>query len=65
MAADEGWSSLSEGHLRVISAVGICRIIVALTKCDLADPLQMDCAEEEILDRFLSVCNTCCRISVG
>lgn len=66
VAADEGWSSLSEEHLRVISAVGIRRIIVALTKCDLADPLQLDGVEEEILERFLSVCNMLpdiCRVS--
>lgn len=57
VSADEGWSSLSEEHLRVISAMGVKRILVAITKCDLVDSCQLDSVEEEILEHFLCTCD--------
>lgn len=57
VAADEGWSPLSEEHLRVIAALGIRHIMVAINKCDLADDSRLAEVEEEILERFLTHCD--------
>jgi selenocysteine-specific elongation factor len=38
VAADEGWMPQSAEHLAVIDAIGIRRGLLAVTKCDLADP---------------------------
>src|SRR5213595_3622014 len=35
MAADDGWMPQTEEHLQILTYLGIQRIIVALTKCDL------------------------------
>lgn len=56
VAADEGWSPLSQEHLRVISALGIRQIVVAINKCDLADEARIGQVEEDILERFLTEC---------
>lgn len=53
VAADEGWASLSEEHLRVIAAMGVKNCIVVLTKCDLVDEKRQDDIEEDVLERFL------------
>lgn len=53
VAADEGWASLSEEHLRVIAAMGLKNCIVVLTKCDLADQKRQDDVEEDVLEHFL------------
>lgn len=57
VAADEGWSPLSEEHLRVISALGIRNILVAINKCDLVDEDRLVQVEEEILEQFLCQCD--------
>src|SRR5215469_9774564 len=38
VAADEGWMPQSAEHLAVVSALGIKRGVLAVTKSDLADP---------------------------
>jgi selenocysteine-specific elongation factor len=38
VAADEGWMPQSAEHLAVVSALGIKRALLAVTKSDLADP---------------------------
>ncbi|WP_439827100.1 selenocysteine-specific translation elongation factor [Aeromonas enteropelogenes] len=57
VAADEGWSPLSQEHLRVIGALGLRHIVVAVTKCDLVDDTRMGQVEEEILEHFLAECD--------
>ncbi|EGI25790.1 selenocysteine-specific translation elongation factor [Escherichia coli TA206] len=57
VAADEGWAPLSQEHLRVISALGIRNILVAINKCDLVDDNRLRQVDEEILEQFLSQCD--------
>ncbi|MFD0560072.1 selenocysteine-specific elongation factor [Stackebrandtia endophytica] len=38
VAADEGWQPQSQEHLAAVDAFGIRRMVVAVTKSDLADP---------------------------
>lgn len=57
VAADEGWSPLSQEHLRVISALGLRQIVVAINKCDLVDEARITEVEEEILEHFLCECD--------
>jgi len=52
IAADDGWMPQTENHLRVLSAMGIRKIIITVTKADLADSARIqevrDFAEEWI-----------------
>lgn len=57
VAADEGWATLSQEHLRVINALGIRQILVAMNKCDLVDVDRLDQVEEDILEHFISECD--------
>src|SRR5580692_10381293 len=38
VAADGGWMPQSAEHLAVLTALGISRVLLAVTRCDLADP---------------------------
>lgn len=38
ISASEGWAAQSEQHLRALVAAGLTSGVVAVTKCDLADP---------------------------
>src|SRR6266581_4243606 len=38
VAADEGWRAQSEEHLAAVDALGIKHGLLAVTRCDLADP---------------------------
>ncbi|MGL4666654.1 MAG: selenocysteine-specific translation elongation factor [Saezia sp.] len=58
IAADAGWATLSEEHLRVIAAMGIRQYIIVLTKCDLVDEKRLHEVEEEALERFLTMTDT-------
>jgi selenocysteine-specific elongation factor len=42
IAADDGWMYQSENHLRVLHAMGIKKIIVVITKIDIADKFRVD-----------------------
>ena len=46
VAADDGWMPQTEEHLQILIYLGVRRIVVALTKIDLAD--SADAAEENI-----------------
>ncbi|MEO6712149.1 MAG: SelB C-terminal domain-containing protein [Mycobacteriales bacterium] len=46
VAADEGWSRQSAEHLAALDALGVAHGVLAITRCDLADPLA---AQEESL----------------
>ncbi len=37
VAADEGWSAQTEEHVAAVRALGVSRVAVVVTKCDLAD----------------------------
>ena len=39
VAANEGWMPQTEEHLQIVSYLGVKRLVVALTKIDLADPI--------------------------
>ena len=55
VAADEGWAALSEEHLRVIAAMGLERVIIVLTKCDLVDKERLEQVENDVLERFIAL----------
>lgn len=55
VAADEGWSALSEEHLRVIAALGVKQMLVVLNKCDLVDTERQNEVEETVLEHFLAL----------
>ncbi|MGL4858841.1 MAG: selenocysteine-specific translation elongation factor, partial [Enterobacteriaceae bacterium] len=57
VAADEGWAPLTQEHLRVVTALGLDQIVVAISKCDLADEQQIQRVEEQILEQFLQQCD--------
>jgi selenocysteine-specific elongation factor len=38
VAADEGWQRQSSEHLAAVNALGLSRGLIAVTRCDLADP---------------------------
>ncbi len=38
VAADDGWMRQSQDHARVLAALGVRRLALAVTKCDLAPP---------------------------
>ncbi len=40
VAADEGWRAQSEEHLAAIDALGVRHGLLAVTRCDLADPAE-------------------------
>ena len=46
VAADDGWMPQTEEHLQILIYLGVPRIVVALTKCDLAK--DVEAAEEEV-----------------
>ncbi|GAA1869234.1 selenocysteine-specific translation elongation factor [Actinomadura bangladeshensis] len=49
VAADQGWQRQSEEHLAVLDALGVRHGLLAVTRCDLADPDLADLAREEAL----------------
>ncbi|WP_330461181.1 selenocysteine-specific translation elongation factor [Streptomyces sp. NBC_00820] len=49
VAADQGWQPQSEEHLSVLDALGVRHGVLAVTRCDLADP---DEARAQALDRI-------------
>ncbi|MFT3971021.1 MAG: SelB C-terminal domain-containing protein [Micropruina sp.] len=44
VSASEGWAAQSEQHLRALVAAGLTTGVVAVTKCDLADPAPVTAA---------------------
>lgn len=58
VAADEGWAALTQEHLRVVNALGIEQIMVAINKCDLANEQQIQRIEEQVLQKFLDHTDT-------
>ena len=42
VAADDGWMPQSEDHTRVLRAMGVERLVVAVTKSDLAEPPRLE-----------------------
>ena len=52
VAADDGVMPQTREHLAVCSVLDLRRVVVALTKCDLADAETLDLAEAEIRDEL-------------
>lgn len=52
VAADEGWKPQSEEHLAILDLLGVDGAIVALTKCDLAEPDAIEATIREVHDRL-------------
>lgn len=50
VAADEGVMPQTREHLGILSLLGIPRGVIAVTKCDLADPDFIELVEEDIRD---------------
>ena len=55
VAADAGWATLSEEHLRVIAAMNVKRTLLVITKCDLADNARISAVENDALERFIAM----------
>ena len=53
VAADRGWQPQSEEHLAVLDALRVRHGLLAVTRCDLADPGFWD-AGIEIIERHLT-----------
>ncbi|MGP1576865.1 MAG: selenocysteine-specific translation elongation factor [Treponema sp.] len=47
VAADDGWMQMSTDHLRVLKALHITRILLVITKADLAEPSLLDVVTED------------------
>jgi selenocysteine-specific elongation factor len=54
IAVDDSWMPQTEDHFKVIDYLGIERIIVVLTKTDIADKETIEITEEELKDRLLN-----------
>lgn len=52
IAVDDGWMPQTEDHFRVLELLGIERIIIVLSKIDLADSEMIDLAVMEVEDRL-------------
>ena len=52
VAADDGVMPQTREHLAVCSVLGVGRVVVALSKCDLADAETLDLAEAEIREEL-------------
>ncbi len=52
VAADDGWMRQTEDHTRVLRAMGVERLIVAVTKSDLAGPERL----EQVRDQAIARC---------
>ncbi len=52
VAADDGWMRQSEDHTRVLAALGVGRLALAVTKCDLTSPERA----EEVRRQALAEC---------
>ena len=48
VAADDSVMPQTREHLEILPLLGLSAGVVALTKCDLADPAWLDLVEEEI-----------------
>lgn len=55
VAADDGWMAQSENHARVLSAVGLHRLILAITKIDKVESQRSEDAQAEALERSLAI----------
>lgn len=51
VAADQGWQPQSEEHLAICDALGVRHGLLAVTRCDLADPATVDAVREDALTR--------------
>ncbi|HEY3661828.1 MAG TPA: selenocysteine-specific translation elongation factor [Chthoniobacterales bacterium] len=49
VAANDGWMPQTEEHWQILNYLGVRRVVVALTKCDLADPALVEAAVREKL----------------
>ncbi|MBA3650784.1 MAG: selenocysteine-specific translation elongation factor, partial [Chthoniobacterales bacterium] len=61
VAADDGWMPQTEEHWQILNYLGVRQIVVALTKCDLGDPGQI---EANVRDRLGAVNAPIVRTSV-
>ena len=52
VAADDGWMQQSEDHTRVLAALGVPRLILAVSKCDLAGAEAGDAVRRQALSRL-------------
>ena len=49
VAADDGWMPQTEEHWQILNYLGVRRVVVAITKCDLADAARAEAAVREKL----------------
>ena len=58
IAVDDGWMEQTEDHARVLYGMGIHRIVLVLTKCDIADRDQIDLVREDAQENFFRLFET-------
>ena len=49
VAADDGWMPQTEEHWQILNYLGVRRVVIAITKCDLGDAAQTETAVREKL----------------
>lgn len=52
VAADEGWKPQTEEHLAIIDLLGVEGAVVALTRCDLAEPDTLEATTSDVRERL-------------
>jgi selenocysteine-specific elongation factor len=52
VAADDGWMQQSEDHTRVLAALGVPRLILVVSKCDLAGAEAAEAVRRQALSRL-------------
>lgn len=58
IAVDDGWMDQTEDHARVLYGMGVRRVVLVLTKCDLADRDQIDLVREDTEENFFRIFET-------
>ncbi|MCU1677176.1 MAG: selenocysteine-specific translation elongation factor [Frankiales bacterium] len=63
VAADEGWSRQSADHLAALHALGVGHGVIAVTKCDRADPAPA--ADRAVAELAATSLGTCATVAVS
>ncbi len=69
VAADDGWMPQTEEHWQILNYLGVRRVVIAITKCDLADAARTETATREKLASHslgeISIVRTSVRTGAG
>ncbi|MEO6969465.1 MAG: selenocysteine-specific translation elongation factor [Chthoniobacterales bacterium] len=66
VAADDGWMPQTEEHWQILNYLGVRRVVVAITKCDLGDAAQTEAeVRRHIGDKTMPIVLTSVRSGLG